>query len=74
MLQEILDKEGNSKLLSFTIPSLSKPSVYHEVRRPVCVYGQSYCFNNLVNKFKAFNHYHHNVFKTNVNIEVSAFV
>ncbi|KAL7882071.1 hypothetical protein AOLI_G00089200 [Acnodon oligacanthus] len=27
---EIVDKEGNSKLLSFTIPSLSKPSVYHE--------------------------------------------
>ncbi|XP_041923478.1 protein FAM126B-like isoform X2 [Alosa sapidissima] len=26
----IVDKEGNSKLLSFTIPSLSKPSVYHE--------------------------------------------
>lgn len=31
MLQEIVDKEGNSKLLSFTIPSLSKPSIYHEV-------------------------------------------
>ncbi|CDR06052.1 unnamed protein product, partial [Oncorhynchus mykiss] len=29
---EIVDKDGNSKLLSFTIPSLSKPSVYHEVR------------------------------------------
>ncbi|MEQ2242042.1 hypothetical protein ILYODFUR_031712, partial [Ilyodon furcidens] len=28
--QEIVDKDGNSKLLSFTIPSLSKPSVYHE--------------------------------------------
>ncbi|XP_076858658.1 hyccin 2-like isoform X2 [Brachyhypopomus gauderio] len=27
---EIVDKEGNSKLLSFTVPSLSKPSVYHE--------------------------------------------
>ncbi|NXX88727.1 HYCCI protein, partial [Centropus bengalensis] len=27
---EIVDKEGNSKVLSFTIPSLSKPSVYHE--------------------------------------------
>ncbi|XP_053352529.1 hyccin 2-like isoform X1 [Clarias gariepinus] len=27
---EIVDKEGNSKLLSFTIPSLSKPSIYHE--------------------------------------------
>uniref|UniRef100_A0A8B9HBN8 Protein FAM126B-like n=1 Tax=Astyanax mexicanus TaxID=7994 RepID=A0A8B9HBN8_ASTMX len=27
---EIVDKEGNSKLLSFTIPSLSKPSVFHE--------------------------------------------
>uniref|UniRef100_A0A8C7CV61 Hyccin PI4KA lipid kinase complex subunit 2 n=1 Tax=Oncorhynchus kisutch TaxID=8019 RepID=A0A8C7CV61_ONCKI len=27
---EIVDKDGNSKLLSFTIPSLSKPSVYHE--------------------------------------------
>uniref|UniRef100_A0A4W4H0C6 Family with sequence similarity 126 member B n=1 Tax=Electrophorus electricus TaxID=8005 RepID=A0A4W4H0C6_ELEEL len=27
---EIVDKEGNSKMLSFTVPSLSKPSVYHE--------------------------------------------
>ncbi|XP_060541687.1 hyccin isoform X5 [Pantherophis guttatus] len=27
---EIVDKQGNSKILSFTIPSLSKPSVYHE--------------------------------------------
>uniref|UniRef100_A0A6Q2Y9R2 Family with sequence similarity 126 member B n=1 Tax=Esox lucius TaxID=8010 RepID=A0A6Q2Y9R2_ESOLU len=27
---EIVDKDGNSKLLSFTIPSLSKPSMYHE--------------------------------------------
>ncbi|XP_026151297.1 protein FAM126B isoform X2 [Mastacembelus armatus] len=27
---EIMDKDGNSKLLSFTIPSLSKPSIYHE--------------------------------------------
>ncbi|XP_018527493.1 protein FAM126B isoform X1 [Lates calcarifer] len=27
---EIVDKDGNSKLLSFTIPSLSKPSIYHE--------------------------------------------
>ncbi|XP_031414561.1 protein FAM126B isoform X2 [Clupea harengus] len=27
---EIVDKEGNSKILSFTIPSLSKPSIYHE--------------------------------------------
>uniref|UniRef100_A0AAY4BYX6 Protein FAM126B-like n=1 Tax=Denticeps clupeoides TaxID=299321 RepID=A0AAY4BYX6_9TELE len=27
---EIIDKEGNSKILSFTIPSLSKPSIYHE--------------------------------------------
>uniref|UniRef100_A0A665X0D1 Family with sequence similarity 126 member B n=1 Tax=Echeneis naucrates TaxID=173247 RepID=A0A665X0D1_ECHNA len=27
---EIVDKDGNSKILSFTIPSLSKPSVYHE--------------------------------------------
>ncbi|XP_028848002.1 protein FAM126B-like isoform X1 [Denticeps clupeoides] len=27
---EIVDKDGNGKLLSFTIPSLSKPSVYHE--------------------------------------------
>ncbi|XP_065609590.1 hyccin isoform X2 [Cyrtonyx montezumae] len=27
---EIVDKEGHSKVLSFTIPSLSKPSVYHE--------------------------------------------
>ncbi|XP_062861567.1 hyccin 2-like [Trichomycterus rosablanca] len=27
---EIVDKEGNGKLLSFTIPSLSKPSIYHE--------------------------------------------
>ena len=31
VLQEIVDKDGNSRLLSFTIPSLSKPSVYHEV-------------------------------------------
>ncbi|KAE8299411.1 Protein FAM126B [Larimichthys crocea] len=27
---EIVDKDGNSRLLSFTIPSLSKPSIYHE--------------------------------------------
>ncbi|XP_053328244.1 hyccin 2 [Spea bombifrons] len=27
---EIADKDGNNKVLSFTIPSLSKPSVYHE--------------------------------------------
>ncbi|XP_023613891.1 hyccin-like isoform X1 [Myotis lucifugus] len=27
---EIVDKQGHSKVLSFTIPSLSKPSVYHE--------------------------------------------
>ncbi|XP_016116085.1 protein FAM126B isoform X3 [Sinocyclocheilus grahami] len=27
---EIVDKDGNSKLLSFLIPSLSKPSIYHE--------------------------------------------
>ncbi|XP_062979910.1 hyccin isoform X1 [Elgaria multicarinata webbii] len=27
---EIVDKQGHSRLLSFTIPSLSKPSVYHE--------------------------------------------
>ncbi|XP_014104116.1 PREDICTED: hyccin isoform X3 [Pseudopodoces humilis] len=27
---EIVDKEGQSKVLSFTIPSLSKPSIYHE--------------------------------------------
>ncbi|KAJ8255302.1 hypothetical protein GJAV_G00203340 [Gymnothorax javanicus] len=27
---ETVDKEGNGKLLSFTIPSISKPSVYHE--------------------------------------------
>ncbi|MBZ3884577.1 Hyccin [Sciurus carolinensis] len=28
--KEIVDKQGHSKVLSFTIPSLSKPSVYHE--------------------------------------------
>ncbi|XP_026128486.1 protein FAM126B-like isoform X5 [Carassius auratus] len=27
---EIVDKDGNGKLLSFLIPSLSKPSIYHE--------------------------------------------
>ncbi|XP_075778332.1 hyccin isoform X2 [Pelodiscus sinensis] len=27
---EIVNKQGHSKVLSFTIPSLSKPSVYHE--------------------------------------------
>ncbi|XP_024154622.1 hyccin isoform X2 [Oryzias melastigma] len=27
---EIVDKDGQSKILSFTVPSLSKPSVYHE--------------------------------------------
>ncbi|KAM4550585.1 hyccin isoform 2-T4 [Fundulus diaphanus] len=27
---EIIDKDGQSKILSFTIPSLSKPTVYHE--------------------------------------------
>ncbi|XP_077175253.1 hyccin 2 isoform X2 [Paroedura picta] len=27
---EIADKDGNNKVLSFTIPSLSKPSIYHE--------------------------------------------
>lgn len=31
--QEIVDKDGQSKVLSFTVPSLSKPSVYHEVRK-----------------------------------------
>ncbi|XP_052004796.1 protein FAM126B [Xyrauchen texanus] len=31
---EIVNKDGNSKLLSFTIPSLSKPSIYHE---PSCL-------------------------------------
>ncbi|KAF6085803.1 family with sequence similarity 126 member A [Phyllostomus discolor] len=30
LLGEIVDKQGHSKVLSFTIPSLSKPSVYHE--------------------------------------------
>lgn len=29
--QEIVDKDGQSKVLSFAIPSLSKPSLYHEV-------------------------------------------
>ena len=32
VLQEIVDKDGQSKVLTFTVPSLSKPSVYHEVR------------------------------------------
>lgn len=32
LCQEIVDKDGQSKVLSFTVPSLSKPSVYHEVR------------------------------------------
>ncbi|XP_069790460.1 hyccin 2-like isoform X2 [Narcine bancroftii] len=27
---EMVDRDGNNKVLSFTIPSLSKPSVYHE--------------------------------------------
>uniref|UniRef100_A0A2K5CH83 Protein FAM126B n=1 Tax=Aotus nancymaae TaxID=37293 RepID=A0A2K5CH83_AOTNA len=27
---EIADKDGNKKVMSFTIPSLSKPSIYHE--------------------------------------------
>ncbi|KAL0596134.1 Protein FAM126B [Plecturocebus cupreus] len=27
---EIADKDGNNKVTSFTIPSLSKPSIYHE--------------------------------------------
>ncbi|MGH0155492.1 UNVERIFIED_CONTAM: hypothetical protein FKN15_029346 [Acipenser sinensis] len=27
---EIIDKDGQSKVLPFTVPSLSKPSVYHE--------------------------------------------
>ncbi|KAF3707538.1 Hyccin Protein FAM126A [Channa argus] len=27
---EIVDKDGQSKVLTFTVPSLSKPSVYHE--------------------------------------------
>ncbi|ROI16237.1 Protein FAM126B [Anabarilius grahami] len=27
---EIVDSKGNGKLLSFTIPTLSKPSIYHE--------------------------------------------
>ncbi|XP_013861092.1 hyccin [Austrofundulus limnaeus] len=27
---EIVDKDGQSKVLSFTVPSISKPSVYHE--------------------------------------------
>ncbi|RXM97143.1 Hyccin [Acipenser ruthenus] len=29
---EIIDKDGQSKVLSFTVPSLSKPSVYHEFK------------------------------------------
>lgn len=36
-LQEIADKDGNNKVLSFTIPSLSKPSIYHEVRVQSCI-------------------------------------
>ncbi|KAM8967849.1 hyccin isoform 1-T1 [Pelodytes ibericus] len=28
--EEIMDEDGHSKIMSFTIPSLSKPSVYHE--------------------------------------------
>lgn len=35
VLQEIVDSKGNGNLLSFTIPSLSKPSIYHEVRGEV---------------------------------------
>ncbi|XP_069790462.1 hyccin 2-like isoform X4 [Narcine bancroftii] len=30
MTGEMVDRDGNNKVLSFTIPSLSKPSVYHE--------------------------------------------
>lgn len=41
-LQEIVDKDGNSKLLSFTIPSLSKPSIYHEVG-PLTVPSSACC-------------------------------
>ncbi|XP_051818190.1 hyccin isoform X3 [Antechinus flavipes] len=29
-VKEIVDKQGHNKVLSFTIPSLSKPSIYHE--------------------------------------------
>ncbi|CAB1329165.1 unnamed protein product [Coregonus sp. 'balchen'] len=36
---EIVDKDGNSKLLLFTIPSLSKPSVYHEAPPPCRPYA-----------------------------------
>lgn len=39
-MQEIVDKDGQSRVLSFTVPSLSKPSVYHEVR-PGNVYSLS---------------------------------
>lgn len=40
--QEIVDKDGNSRILSFTIPSLSKPSIYHEVGfLPACQSGVS---------------------------------
>ncbi|KAJ8352373.1 hypothetical protein SKAU_G00238490 [Synaphobranchus kaupii] len=34
---ETVDKEGNGKLLSFTIPSLSKPSIYHEPSSLGCI-------------------------------------
>ncbi|XP_036400600.1 protein FAM126B-like isoform X3 [Megalops cyprinoides] len=34
---EIVDKEGNCKQLSFTIPSLSKSSIYHEPSNLGCI-------------------------------------
>jgi len=44
VLQEIVDKDGNSKLLSFMIPSLSKPSIYHEVNNTHLVLLQLFYF------------------------------
>ncbi|XP_077405035.1 hyccin isoform X4 [Vanacampus margaritifer] len=38
---EIVDKDGQSKVLSFTVPSLSKPSVYHEEQNVILVFQPS---------------------------------
>lgn len=52
--QEIVDKDGQSKVLSFTVPSLSKPSVYHEVRSTFN-HAHTHTCNVLLQKHKCKN-------------------
>ncbi|KTG40309.1 hypothetical protein cypCar_00007617 [Cyprinus carpio] len=48
---EIVDSKGNGNLLSFTIPSLSKPSIYHEVLSFLML-----CYNSAVVFMPASSH------------------